>query len=86
MKNLIALRKVNGLTQAEMADVLGVKHRQYSNIELGKSYITVDKLEMLMRRFRVSADFILGFTEVPELAGPEGDGYRHACGALRLAG
>ena len=71
MKNLIALRKASGLTQADMADVLGVNRRQYSNIELGKSYITVDKLEILMSRYRVSSDFILGYTAVPELSGPD---------------
>ena len=71
--NIISLRKSSGLTQAQMANLIGVNQRQYSNIELGKSEITIDKIEALMSRFNVSADYILGFTKSPSLNGPEAE-------------
>lgn len=71
--NISSLRRAHGLTQAEMASIIGVNQRQYSNIELGKSDITIDKIEALMQRFQVSADYILGLTKSPTLTGPEAE-------------
>jgi|GEM_PF-1620658 len=71
--NISSLRKANGLTQAQMANLIGINQRQYSNIELGKSEITIDKIEAIMRRFNVSADYVLGYTKTPSLTGPEAE-------------
>jgi transcriptional regulator with XRE-family HTH domain len=69
--NMISLRKARGLTQDEIARMVGINQRQYSNIERGASFITVDKIEALAGFYNVSADYILGLTKTPSLTGPE---------------
>lgn len=37
-------RKEVGLSQEQLADILGVQRTQISNIEAGRSYLTADKI------------------------------------------
>ena len=59
-KNLLALRKKNGLTQAEVSAHLNKSFFAYSNYETGKRTISIDDLMVLSRLYNVSIDEIVG--------------------------
>ena len=63
------LRKEKGITQVEMAELLGCKDRHYQRIEYGYINIPSLTLELLADYFEVSTDYLLGRTEVREPAG-----------------
>ena len=56
------LREDNDLTQADIASVIKTTQQQYSKIETGKADISGEKLILLARFYKVSADYILGLT------------------------
>jgi len=60
MKNLKLLRKEKGLTQRNMADIMGVIERQYVRYESGENGLSVDKLIFLADFFDVSIDYLVG--------------------------
>lgn len=59
MKNLIKLRKDLKLTQAEVADKVGISQSGYSAYEKGKTYPEATILIKLADFFHVSTDLIL---------------------------
>jgi len=59
-KNLLALRKKNGLTQADVSAHLNKSFFAYSNYETGKRTISIDDLIILSRLYNVSIDEIVG--------------------------
>ena len=65
MNNLYKLRKQRGLTQKDVADVLGVSAVQYGHLENEKRSITQKNLEKLSEFFEVSIDYILGNSDSP---------------------
>lgn len=60
MNNLLELRKKKGVTQREVAEILGITAVQYGNLENGKRSITQKNLLLLAEYFDVSVDQILG--------------------------
>ena len=58
-----ALREDKDYTQREVAALLGVGQRTYSDYESGKTRIPVDALIVLAKYYNVSMDFICGVTE-----------------------
>jgi len=56
------LREDHDLVQKEVAAILGVDQRVYSNYETGKREIPVRHLLKLADYYNVSTDFILGRT------------------------
>jgi transcriptional regulator with XRE-family HTH domain len=54
-----ARRDELGLTQAQLADELGVTHQHVSGIESGISAPSLDLLVRIARRLGVSTDFLL---------------------------
>lgn len=54
------LRKERGMTQLEMAELLGCKDRHYQRIEYGQINIPSLTLKFLADYFGVSADYLLG--------------------------
>ena len=62
------LRQEKGITQAEMAELLGCKDRHYQRIEYGQINIPALTLEFLADYFEVSTDYLLGRTEVRAVA------------------
>ena len=59
------LREDRDLSQAEVSKVLKTSQQQYSKIETGKADISGEKLILLAKFYRVSADYILGLVDTP---------------------
>ena len=59
------LREDNDLKQKEVAAVLGIDQRVYSNYETGKREIPTRFVTKLAVFYEASADFILGLTNDP---------------------
>ena len=59
------LREDRDLSQAKIAAVIKTTQQQYSKIELGKADISGEKLILLAKFYRVSADYILGISDKP---------------------
>lgn len=55
-----ALREDNDKTQTEIAQLLKVCQKTYSDYELGKTRIPVDSLIVLAKLYNVSMDYICG--------------------------
>ena len=56
------LREDHDLKQKEIASILGIDQRVYSNYEIGKREIPVHLLIRLADYYHTSTDFILGRT------------------------
>lgn len=65
-KNLRRLRKEAGLTQAQLADKLGVSFQAVSRWETGVAYPDITLLPELAAAFQVTVDTLLGITEARE--------------------
>ena len=59
-----ALREDNDKTQMEIAQLLKVGQKTYSDYELGKTRIPVDSLIVLAKLYNVSMDYICGVSDV----------------------
>ena len=59
-EKLKVLRKKQGLTQQEIAELLGVKRNTYSDWENGKCKPNYEKLEKIADFFGVSLDWLFG--------------------------
>jgi transcriptional regulator with XRE-family HTH domain len=58
-ENLKKLREILGLTQEEMAQLLGVSLRAYQAYEKGSMEPKVGKLEMLAKKYRVNLNWLI---------------------------
>lgn len=56
------LRNDKDLMQKQVADLLGIDQRVYSNYETGKREIPTHLVVKLANFYQVSADYILGLT------------------------
>ncbi|MBE6007427.1 MAG: helix-turn-helix transcriptional regulator [Sarcina sp.] len=54
------LRKEQNLSQQEVAGILNIPQRTYSDYETGRVRIPVDRLILLARHYDCSVDFITG--------------------------
>ena len=54
------LRKSKGLTQKDMADLMGMTDRNYQRFEYGKVNVTAKTLIFLADYFGVTTDYLLG--------------------------
>ena len=59
--NLIALRKINNLSQEELADRIGVTRQTLSKYETGESLPDIDKCMALANVFEVSLDDLVNY-------------------------
>jgi transcriptional regulator with XRE-family HTH domain len=57
---LRALRKARGMTQVELAKVLGTQQTAISQVEIGNRGLTIQQVVKLARALRVPTDDILG--------------------------
>lgn len=60
------LRKQAGITQGDLATVIGIVLKQVQRYELGQSEPTLSKLLALADYFNVSLDYLVGRSDVPE--------------------
>ncbi len=63
-ERLSEIRKDHGETQQQLADLLNVTKFTISNWEQGKSEPSHEFLVKLCRHYRVSADYLLGISDV----------------------
>jgi len=60
LPRLYDLRQDHDMTQKEVAALLGIDQRVYSNYELGKREIPVRHLMVLADYYKTSIDYIVG--------------------------
>jgi len=60
IENLVELRKLNKLTQQNVADYLGIKQPSYIRYERGEAEPSLTNLCKLADLFDVSVDYLLG--------------------------
>lgn len=58
------IREDSALTQQNIADLLHVGQRTYSDYESGKTRIPLDSLLILARFYNVSVDYISGASDI----------------------
>lgn len=59
------MREDRDMSQKEVADYLHISQQCYSKIETGKMDITGERLILLAKLYKVSADYLLGLTKTP---------------------
>ena len=64
-QRLRELRKQKGETQGDLAAVLGIRKTQVSEMEIGNSSTTPEKLALICEHYQVSADYLLGLSDDP---------------------
>ena len=62
---LKALREDRDLSQTQIAKILDISQVTYSQYERGVRELHIDQLKTLCEFYNVSADYILGFTNIP---------------------
>ena len=60
--NLIFLRNLKGLTQEQIAEVIGISRQSYSKWEQGETLPDIDKCDKLARFYGVTIDSLLHST------------------------
>lgn len=60
------MREDNDLKQKEVAAILNIDQRVYSNYEIGKREIPVHLLIKLAQHYKVSVDYLLGLNNNPQ--------------------
>lgn len=63
IKRLIDLRTDSDLTQSDVAKVLNKSQQGYAHIENGRANISVDDVIKLCKFYKVSPEYVLGFTD-----------------------
>ncbi len=63
MSRLRDLRKEKGYTQIKMQQLTGIDQSDYSKIETGKRYYTVEQCVRISLALGTSADYLLGLTD-----------------------
>lgn len=60
-KNLVSLRKMNQMSQEELAEKIGVSRQTISKYETGEAVPDIDKCKMLADTFNVSMDDLVNY-------------------------
>lgn len=63
-KRIRELRKLNNLTQTQLAEKLNTTQDTISLWELGKSYPDIEYLVLLCKLFNVSSDYLVGLEDI----------------------
>jgi len=66
-QNIKRLREKAGLTQEDLARILGISRPAVTSIETGRRRVAADELVRLAKAIRVTADQILGLSSAPEV-------------------
>ena len=69
MNRVLELRKEKKLKQQELADIVRVSRQAVSKWELGQIDLNTENIQRLCEIFHVTADYLLGFSEIrsPEI-------------------
>ena len=81
--NLISLRKMNRLSQEELAEKLGISRQTLSKYETGESIPDIEKCKVIAEYFEVSIDNLVNYSEQETglLVPPKG---KHLFGMVKL--
>lgn len=81
--NLISLRKMNRLSQEELAEKLGISRQTLSKYETGESIPDIEKCKVIADYFDVSIDDLVNYseTETGLLVPPKG---KHLFGIVKM--
>ncbi len=60
------LREDNDYTQAYIGKVLQKSQQGYNHIEAGRAELKIEDLAILCKLYNVSADYIIGLTNIPK--------------------
>lgn len=62
-ERLAALRKMNDLTQVQIAEAIGITTRTYQRYEQGEREPTLSTMVAFAKFYHVSLDYLAGLTE-----------------------
>lgn len=68
--SIAGLRKAEGITQVQMAEVLGVSQQTVNAYEMGSRRVPVSALPTIARVLAVSIETLIGETQKPGKRGP----------------
>lgn len=68
-QRLLEIRRINHETQADLAKLLDVSKSRISEMENGKNTTTIENFAIICEYYKVSADYLLGLSDDPELRG-----------------
>lgn len=60
------VREDRDLTQAQIGSLLNKSQQGYNHIETGRAELKIDDLATLCRFYNLSADYLIGLTDVPQ--------------------
>ena len=66
MGRLTELRKERGYTQIKMQMLTGIDQSDYSKIESGKRYYTLEQCKRIAMALQTSMDYLAGLTDVKD--------------------
>jgi len=66
MSRLKELRKKKGYTQVHIQMVTGIDQSDYSKIENGHRYLTIEQAKRLAIALNTSVDYLVGLTDNPK--------------------
>ena len=66
MSRLLELRKARGYTQIKMQQLTGIDQSDYSKLETGKRYYTVEQCKRIALVLHTSTDYLLELTDIVE--------------------
>lgn len=67
---IAALRKEMGLTQVQLAEILGISQQHMASFEAGRRKVSASSIPLLAQLFGVSTDDLLGLQDKPAKRGP----------------
>ena len=59
-------REDNDLTQAQVGQVINKSQQGYNHIETGRAELKIDDLIKLCEFYNLSADYLIGLTDIPK--------------------
>ncbi|MDE7041568.1 MAG: helix-turn-helix domain-containing protein, partial [Oscillospiraceae bacterium] len=65
-QRILELRKQNGETQTDLANVIQSGKSHISEMEKGKMTTTIEKLALICEHYKVSANYLMGLSDDPE--------------------
>ena len=66
-RRILELRKQNHETQTDLANVIQSKKSHISEMERGRMTTTIEKFALICEHYKVSANYLLGLSDDPEL-------------------
>ena len=64
LNRIRALREDKDLTQTDVANLLNIGQKTYSDYELGKTRIPLDSILVLAKHYNVSMDYLSGASDI----------------------